>query len=83
MPVGGFFRITLIGEALVGNLNLCNAHDLSERFYSGRTRGLHGTYISMGNRLWRTLPFLRLMATAIRDLLDCYGSMPSAVRCTM
>jgi uncharacterized protein len=29
----------------VGDLNLWNAQDLSERFYSGKTRALHATHL--------------------------------------
>jgi uncharacterized protein YcgI (DUF1989 family) len=46
----------------VGDLNLWNAHDLTERFYSGKTRALHATHLSTGDRLWSTFPTLRPMA---------------------
>jgi uncharacterized protein YcgI (DUF1989 family) len=54
-------------------LNLFNAHDLSERFYSGKTRALHGTHVSTGDRLWSSFPALRPMATIVADTLDWYG----------
>ena len=73
VPAGGVFRITSIEGPQVGDLNLWNAHDLSERFYSGKTRALHGTHITTGERMWSTLPFLRPMATVIKDTLDWYG----------
>ena len=57
----------------VGDLNLWNAHDLSERFFSGKTRALHATHVSTGDRLWSTLPTLRPMATITHDTLDWYG----------
>ena len=57
----------------VGDLNLWNAHDLTERFYSGKTRALHATHLSTGDRLWSTLPRLRPMATITHDTLDWYG----------
>ncbi len=57
----------------MGDLNLWNANDLDERFYSGKTRALHGTHLSTGDRLWSSLPFLRPMATITHDTLDWYG----------
>ena len=73
VPAGHFFRIVSIEGPQVGDLNLWNAHDLSERFFSGKTRALHATHVSTGDRLWSTLPTLRPMATITHDTLDWYG----------
>lgn len=73
VPAGSFFRITSVEGPQVGDLNLWSAHDLSERFFSGKTRALHGTHVSTGDRLWSNLPYLRPMATIITDTLDWYG----------
>ncbi len=73
VPAGHIFRISSIEGPQVGDLNLWNAHDLSERFYSGKTRALHGTHISTGARMWSSFPGLRPMATVIHDTLDWYG----------
>jgi uncharacterized protein YcgI (DUF1989 family) len=73
VPAGHVFRITSVEGPQVGDLNLWNAQDLSERFYSGKTRALHGTHISTGQRMWSSFPGLRPMATVIRDTLDWYG----------
>ncbi len=73
VPAGHVFRITSVEGPQVGDLNLWNAHDLSERFFSGKTRALHGTHLSTGDRMWSNLPYLRPMATIIRDTLDWYG----------
>ncbi len=73
VPVGHFFRITSVDGPQVGDLNLWNATDLSERFYSGKTRALHGTHLKIGERMWSSLPALRPMATIIADTLDWYG----------
>ncbi len=70
---GQFFRITSVEGPQVGDLNLWNAHDLSERFYSGKTRALHGTHITTGERLWSSFPCLRPMATITADTLGWYG----------
>jgi uncharacterized protein YcgI (DUF1989 family) len=73
VAAGHFFRIVSIEGPQVGDLNLWNAHDLSERFFSGKTRALHATHVSTGDRLWSTLPALRPLATITCDTLDWYG----------
>jgi uncharacterized protein len=73
VPAGQFFRITSVDGPQVGDLNLWNAGDLSERFFSGKTRALHGTHLSTGDRMWSCLPWLRPMATITDDSLDWYG----------
>jgi len=73
VPQGHFFRITAPEGPQVGDLNLWNAADLSERFYSGKTRALHGTHLSTGDSLWSSFPHLRPMATITHDTLDWYG----------
>lgn len=70
---GQFFRIICMVGAQVGDLNLWNSHDLAERFFSGKTRALHATHISTGDRLWSTMPYLRPMATISHDTLGWYG----------
>ncbi len=73
VPAGHFFRIIGVDGPQVGDLNLWNAHDLSERFFSGKTRQLHATHVSTGDRLWSSLPCLRPMATITHDTLAWYG----------
>ncbi|MBK0328637.1 DUF1989 domain-containing protein [Rhodobacteraceae bacterium F11138] len=73
LPAGHFFRITSVEGPQVGDLNLWNAQDLSERFYSGKTRALHGTHLTTGQRMWSSFPALRPMATIVADTLDWYG----------
>ncbi|WP_323770493.1 urea carboxylase-associated family protein [Antarctobacter sp.] len=73
VPAGHFFRISSVEGPQVGDLNLWNAHDLSERFYSGKTRALHGTHVTTGERLWSSFPTLRPMATIVEDSLNWYG----------
>ena len=72
-PAGSFFRITSVEGPQVGDLNLWSADNLNERFFSGKTRALHGTHVTTGNQLWSTIPYLRPMATIIEDTLDWYG----------
>jgi uncharacterized protein YcgI (DUF1989 family) len=73
VPAGHFFRIVSVEGPQVGDLNLWNANDLAERFFSGKTRALHATHVSTGDRLWSTLPSLRPLATITHDTLDWYG----------
>ncbi|MCV2888034.1 urea carboxylase-associated family protein [Ruegeria aquimaris] len=73
VKAGQFFRISSVEGPQVGDLNLHNLHDLKERFFSGKTRALHGTHVTTGERLWSNLPYLRPMATIIEDTLGWYG----------
>ncbi|MFD1341620.1 urea carboxylase-associated family protein [Litorisediminicola beolgyonensis] len=73
VPAGSFFRIRSVEGPQVGDLNLWSAAELSERFYSGKTRALHGTHVGLGDRLWSSFPTLRPMATLVEDSLSWYG----------
>lgn len=73
VPAGHIFRIVSVEGPQVGDLNLWNVDDISERFFSGKTRQLHATHVSTGDRLWSNLPGLRPMATITHDTLDWYG----------
>ena len=73
VPAGAAFRILSVEGPQVGDLNLWSAVDLSERFFAGKTRALHGTHVTTGDRLWSTLPNLRPMATVLEDTLAWYG----------
>ncbi|MGR3571791.1 urea carboxylase-associated family protein [Brevirhabdus sp.] len=74
VEAGQFFRITSVEGPQVGDLNLWNARDLTERFYSGKTRALHATHLTRGHRLWSSFPGLRPMATIVADTLEWYGT---------
>ncbi|MCU4654712.1 DUF1989 domain-containing protein [Roseibacterium sp. SDUM158016] len=80
VSAGQFFRITCIEGPQVGDLNLFCLHDPAERFFSGKTRALHGTHVTTGDRLWSCLPFLRPMATIVADTLAWYGTDPHGGR---
>ncbi|MBV1863041.1 MAG: DUF1989 domain-containing protein [Rhodobacteraceae bacterium] len=73
VPAGNFFRIVSVEGSQVGDLNLWNSLDLNEHFYSGKTRALHGTHVSTGDRMWSSFPAMRPMATISYDTLDWYG----------
>ena len=74
VPAGHGFRIVSVEGPQVGDLNLWNADDLDERFWSGKTRQLHASHLSVGHRLWSALPMLRPMATITADSLGWYGT---------
>ena len=73
VPLGGFFRITSIKGPQVGDLNLWHKGNKKEKFYSGKTRALHGTHLSIGKQMWSSFPYLRPMATIVADTLSWYG----------
>jgi hypothetical protein len=74
VPAGHLFRIVSVEGPQVGDLNLWNARDLKERFFSGKTRQLHATHVTTGNKLWSNMPYLRPMATITHDTLGWYGA---------
>ncbi|AXC49880.1 DUF1989 domain-containing protein [Paracoccus suum] len=80
LAAGQFVRISSIEGPQVGDLNLWAKDDLTERFFSGKTRALHGTHVKVGDRLWSTLPHLRAMATITADSLGWYGTDPDGGR---
>ena len=73
VPAGHFFRIVSHEGPQVGDLNIWAAGNSDEKFYSGKTRALHGTHISTGDRMWSSFPWLRPMVTVTHDTLDWYG----------
>ena len=70
---GNFFRIESVEGPQVGDLNLFQLNNLEEKFYSGKTRALYGTHISVGDKMYSNLPYLRSLATITWDTLDWYG----------
>tara|TARA_Y100000591_G_scaffold282500_1_gene262888 strand:+ start:267 stop:1130 length:864 start_codon:yes stop_codon:yes gene_type:complete len=70
---GNFFRIESIEGPQVGDLNLFQADNLDEKFYSGKTRALYGTHLSVGDKMFSSFPYLRSLATITWDTLDWYG----------
>ena len=82
VSAGYFFRIVCVGGPQVGDLNLWNAQDLTERFYRGKTRALHATHLSTGDRLWSSFPKLRPMATIIMTPSTGMGGRRMALGCT-
>jgi len=73
VKAGQFFRIESIEGPQVGDLNLFQANNFDEKFYSGKTRALYGTHLSTGDKMLSSFPYLRSLATITWDTLDWYG----------
>ncbi len=73
VPAGHVCRIVTIDGPQVADLNMWNRHDPRERMWASRTRQLQAAHVSIHDRLWSTLPFLRPMATITDDTLANYG----------
>jgi uncharacterized protein YcgI (DUF1989 family) len=73
VPAGHVCRILCKHGPQVGDLNLFNLQNPSERFYSGKTRALCGTHVGPGDQLFSNFPNLRAIATITYDTLDWYG----------
>lgn len=73
VPAGWLWRIACTEGPQVADMN-CWAWPLGtgERFYSSKTRQLHATHLSVGDRLWSSFPFLRPLATIVEDTIS-YG----------
>ncbi|KAK2742503.1 meiotic chromosome segregation protein [Colletotrichum kahawae] len=72
-PSGSIVRISTPEGPQVGDLNIWNAHNPRERFWASRTRQLHASHVSVGDRLWSNLPYIRPLVTIIADTLAWYG----------
>ncbi|MEM7377381.1 MAG: urea carboxylase-associated family protein [Pseudomonadota bacterium] len=73
VPAGHYFRIVNPEGHQVGDLNLWSLANLDERFYSGKTRQLQASHITVGDHVWSNLPHLNPLATVVADSLAWYG----------
>lgn len=69
MPAGHICRLTTPNGPQVGDLNIWNAANPRERMWAARTRQIHASHVSVGDRLWSNLPYLRPLVTIIGDSL--------------
>lgn len=69
VPAGHVCRLTTPQGPQVGDLNIWNAKNPRERFWAARTRQLHASHVSVGDRLWSNLPYLRPLVTITGDSL--------------
>lgn len=73
IPAGHVCRIVTLEGPQVADLNLWNLHNPRERMWASRTRQLQAAHVSVFDRLWSTLPYLRPMVTITADSLADYG----------
>lgn len=72
VPAGHLWRIMCTKGPQVADMNCWSSENPKEHFYSSKTRQIHATHLSRGDRLWSNMPFLRSMATIVEDTID-YG----------
>ena len=80
VPAGHACRLSIVEGPQVLDLNLWSADDPRERFWAARTRQFYGPHLTVGHRLWSTLPALRPMATVIGDSV-AYGQDEHGAGC--
>ena len=73
-PAGSVVRVSTPLGPQVGDLNVWSAANPRERFWAARTRQLHASHVSTGDRLWSCLPYMRPLATIVADTLGEYGT---------
>ncbi|KAL4791527.1 hypothetical protein BDV19DRAFT_370318 [Aspergillus venezuelensis] len=69
VPAGHICRLTTPNGPQVGDLNIWNAKNPRERLWAARTRQIHASHVSIGDRLWSNLPYLRPLVTITGDSL--------------
>ena len=72
VPAGYLWRIICTEGPQVADMNAWCADNPNEKFYSSKTRQLHATHLTTGDRLWSNMPYLRPLATIVEDTI-AYG----------
>ena len=70
--IGSILRISCLDGPQAGDLNLWNAMNYKEHFYTGKTRQLQRSHLSLYDKLWSCFPYLNPMATIVGDSI-MYG----------
>ncbi|CZR60942.1 uncharacterized protein PAC_10838 [Phialocephala subalpina] len=65
----------------VGDLNIWSLQNPREKFWASRTKQLHASHVSVGDRLWSVLPYMRPLVTIVADSLKDYGVDEVGGRC--
>ncbi|KAJ1020452.1 hypothetical protein NDA13_005770 [Ustilago tritici] len=73
VKAGQLCRIVAVSGAQVGDLNIWSLHNPREKFWASRTRQLQRAHVSVYDRLWSCLPYLRPLCTITGDSLADYG----------
>ena len=63
-------RVSCVEGPQVADMIVFNLLDPTEKFWSGRTRVIHGGHLRVGDRLWSVPPHVRPMLTLISDTLE-------------
>lgn len=71
---GHICRLTTPHGPQVGDLNIWARNNPREHFWASRTRQLHASHVTVGDRLWSSLPYLRPLATIVGDSFKKYGA---------
>jgi len=72
VPAGHLWRIVCTHGSQVADMNCWSLSNPKERFYSSKTRQIHATHLTTGDRLWSNMPYLRPLATITEDTI-AYG----------
>jgi uncharacterized protein len=80
VPAGHVCRFSIVEGPQVIDLNLWNDHDPRERFWVSRTRQFYGPHVTVGDRLWSNVPFMRPLATVVGDTV-AYGTDADGAGC--
>ena len=72
VPAGHLWRIICTHGPQVADMNCWSASNPNEHFYSSKTRQIHATHLTTGDRLWSNMPYLRPLATITEDTIS-YG----------
>jgi uncharacterized protein YcgI (DUF1989 family) len=65
LMAGKIVRVSCVEGPQVADMIVFNLHDPNEKFWSGRTRVIHGGHLKVGDRLWSVPPQVRQMLTLI------------------
>jgi uncharacterized protein YcgI (DUF1989 family) len=79
VETGKVLRIACDHGPQVADFIVFNAQDPTERFWSARTRVIHGGHLAAGHQLWSTPPRMRPMMTIIADTV-VHGDHPHGAR---
>jgi hypothetical protein len=79
VPSGSVLRVACHQGAQVGDMIVFNAENGDEKFWGARSRVIHGSHLTVGDRLWSTPPYTRPMMTMIADTL-AEREYPAGVR---
>jgi uncharacterized protein YcgI (DUF1989 family) len=80
VPAGHLCRVVAVEGPQVVDFNCWHRHNPRERFWAARTRQLESTHLTVFNRLWSCLPYLRPMLTITEETIR-YGVDADGGRC--